>query len=68
MARKSSVDVNRRGFLGSIAAASTGAVAAAVPGAQAADPVTGNVFLRSPFHPHVEGNTPGVRMLSRRAR
>ena len=41
MARKSSVDVNRRGFLGSLAAASTGAVAAAVPGAQAADPVTG---------------------------
>lgn len=31
-----------------------------------ADPVTGNVFLRSPFHPHVEDNTPSVRMLSRR--
>src|SRR5687767_13641911 len=35
MARK--IDVNRRGFLGSVAAASTGAVASIVPKAEAAE-------------------------------
>ena len=27
------------------------------------DPRTGNVFLRSPFHPRIEGNTPAVKMV-----
>lgn len=29
------------------------------------DPRTGNVFLRSPFHPRIEVNTPAVKMVSR---
>jgi hypothetical protein len=28
------------------------------------DPHSGNVFLRSPFHPRVDGNTPAVKMVS----
>ena len=27
------------------------------------DPLSGNVFLRSPFHPRVDGNTPAVKMV-----
>jgi hypothetical protein len=27
------------------------------------DPLSGNVFLRSPFHPLVVGNTPAVKMV-----
>lgn len=33
-----------------------------------ADPATGNVFLRSPFHPHAADNTPCVKMLAPRRR
>ena len=29
------------------------------------NPQTGSVFLRSPFHPQVHGNTPAVKMVSR---
>ena len=29
-----------------------------------ADPRTGNVFLRSPFHPAIDGNTPAVKMVA----
>ena len=29
------------------------------------DPQTGNVFLRSPFHPRVDGTTPAVKMVTR---
>jgi len=29
------------------------------------DPQTGHVFLRSPFHPRVDGNTPSVKMVMR---
>ena len=29
------------------------------------DPHSGNVFLRSPFHPRVDGNTPAVKMVMR---
>jgi hypothetical protein len=31
-----------------------------------ADPLTGSVFLRSPFHPAIEGNTPAVKLVAAR--